>query len=503
MKHLPLLSSALLCALALVPTRSQAAWWKGLNWTKNGSLNADYWEGFSISYENWYAAGGHDSVTDTLWAETEAVFEGQENPYTVILDADFACRNVTAFQSYSGGSMTMNLSGYTFSTVHGAWGFFFKGNENELVITNGTVSIRKGFNVGDDNGNRNTAILVDATMSYPEAVSIGRGTSTGNRLVVGSGGCVLVSNQDGHGGWGICAGERAGENGNILEVRDGGVVTNVAAGLYIGQNSSGNLLDIQNGGRVYRENYMHLGRVDDTALQPKDNMVRIEGAGSVLEVHSQFCIGENVQTSFKGNHNVFWVGDRGTFQGSNDFFIFSSDNDVVVSNGLLRLGGGFRTTTADDNGVTGTRVVLAGESPAIITGYDVTFRNASTLCLKLPTGGYRAPADWDSATLGDYAPMRGEALFNIGDDTALELDLSSFRRPADRPITFDVMRLNSFGNMFGISDAKLAAWNASLPEGFSIGFKEGHANDTDGNGWCQKILAMTVKPLNYTTVLIR
>lgn len=82
---------------ATVAFNAYAAWWKGLNWSKDGSLNNDYWEGFSIGYDDWYN-GERDSVTAETWANTEAVFEKGDGRYYVSLDSDFACRNVTAFQ---------------------------------------------------------------------------------------------------------------------------------------------------------------------------------------------------------------------------------------------------------------------------------------------------------------------------------------------------------------------------------------------------------------------
>ena len=512
MKHITLLSSALLCALALAPNRSSAAWWKGNGWSKNGSLNNDYWEGFGIGYDDWYTAGGHDNIN---WTDTEAVFEGQENPYAVTLDDDFTCRNVTAFQGYTGGSMTMDLRGHTFSTVHGNWGFFFKGNDNTLVFSNGTVSVSKAFNVGDDNGNRDTAVLADATLAYPEALAIGRGTSTSNAVVVEKGGVVLLSNTDGvHGNWGIVVGQYSGENGNALIVRNGGVVTNDTPSMFIGRNSSGNVLRIEDGGRVYRHNYMHLANVGEVAnlelIAPSDNEIIVDGAGSEFFVDSHFLIGESVDPSHKDLGNKVVVSDGGVLLLRNDFQIRSSGNEVVVSNGTIRLNeGGFRLATQAGNGVTGNKLTIAGRSPWIRTSYDFMAVNGATLKFIVPEGGYVAPEGFAEAneSFGNtksedggytYVPVTAGVFFTIGDDTTLEIDARDFAKSIGQKTTIPLIRSCGYGNASGISAALIAAWNQSLPEGCSVSMM-GDLYD----GWGQKTLLLTVSPNLHTVVVFR
>ena len=497
-------------AIAFAAVSASAAWWKGNGWSKNGSLNNDYWEGFGIGYDAWYAPNGHDNLD---WANTEAVFEGQENPYTVTLDDDFSCRNVTAFQGYTGGLITMDLRNHTFSTVHGNWGFFFKGNDNTLVLSNGTVSVLKAFNVGDENGNRNTAILTDATLAYPEALAIGRGTSTGNALVVEKGGVVLLSNTDGvHGNWGIVVGEHSGETGNALIVRNGGVVTNDTGTMSIGKHSSGNVLRIEQGGHVYRHNYMHLANVDENeqSIAPSGNEIVVDGAGSEFFVDSHFLIGENVDTSHKDLGNKVVVSDGGFFRLRNDFQIRSSGNEVVVSNGTIRLNeGGFRLATQAGNGVTSNKLTIAGRSPWIRTSYDFMAVNGATLKFIVPAGGYVAPEGFAEAneSFGDsksedggytYVPVTAGVFFTIGADTVLDVDASAFAKSIDQKTTIPLIRSCGYGNASGISPELITAWNANLPEGCSVSMM-----DDKFDGWGQKTLLLTVSPDLKTVVLFR
>lgn len=478
------------------------AWWKGLNWSKNGDLLVDYWDGQGISYEDWYNGTGVKPTAEE-WAGIQAIFENNATPYTATLSGDFVCRNVSAFNANDvGARVTIDLNGHTFSNASTGFGMYFRGIDCQITLTNGTFIVPKSINIGNDNGVNDVFRVVDTTLWFPEAVAVGRGTSTGNKFILDHG-KLLLDRLDGHNCWGFVIGEHAGEDGNTMLVCNGSMVTNMAPALYIGQNSSGNLLDVQSGSVLYRENYTHLSRVDNSALQPTNNMLRIEGEGSKVIINSQFCMGENVSTEFKDNNNVLWVGDRGTFEGSNDFFIYSSGNRVVVSNGTFRLNGGFRTATEDNNGVTGTKVVIAGQSPVMKTGYDITFRNASTLRFEIPSGGYVAPEDWDVGADGEYMPMIAANYFNIAADTTLEMDGRAYQRSLDARTTLPLMRLNSTANLFSISDATLAAWNESLPEGFSLDFVEGHTNTTNGDGKVQKIIALTVTPLKGTMILLR
>lgn len=482
----------------------------------NGSLNIDYWELAGdvtrIGYEEWYTPGGHDNLN---WSETEAVFEGTANPYTVTLDDDFACRNVTAFPGYTGGQVTMDLQNHTFSTVHGSWGFFFKGNDNTLVLSNGTVSVLKAFNVGDDNGNRNTAVLTDATLAYPEALAIGRGTSTGNALVVEKGGVVLLSNTDGvHGNWGIVVGQHPGEDGNALVVRNGGVVTNTSPSMFIGRNSSGNALRIEQGGYVYRNNYMQLANVGEVEnpdlVAPSRNEIVVDGTGSVFFVDSHFLVGDGVNTSHKNLGNTVVVSDGGVFRVRNDFQIRSSGNEVVVSNGTIRISeGGLRLAEDAGSGVTGNKLTIAGRSPWLRTSYDFRALNGATLKFIVPEGGYVAPEGFeaDNESFGDsksedggytYVPVTAGVFFTIGDDTTLEIDARDFAKSIGQKTTIPLIRSCGYGNASGISAALIAAWNQSLPEGCSVSMM-GDLYE----GWGQKTLLLTVKPLTYTAVLVR
>ena len=479
-----------------------AVWWKGLNWSKDGSLNNDYWEGFSIGYDDCYN-GGRDSVSAQTWADTEAVFEKGDGRYYVSLDSDFACRNVTAFQGATGAQMTMDLNGHEFSTVHGGWGFFFKGTDGDIVISNGTVSVKKAINVGDDNGQGNTLTVVDATVAYPEAIAVGRGTSSGNAFVVDKGGLVLVSNTDGvHGNWGIVVGEHAGEDGNLMIVRNGGVVTNTSPGMYIGRCSNGNTLRVENGGMVYREGYMHLGNVpENDTMAPSGNSIVVDGEGSEFFVNSHFLIGDNVDTQFKNLGNKVVVSDGGLFHCKNDFQIRSSGNEVIVSNGTIRLDeGGLRLAIEAGNGVTGNKLTVAGRSPWIRTSYDFKAVNGAVLKFIVPAGGYVAPegfaelnesfGDTKSEDGGyDYVPVTAGVFLSIGSDTVLEVDATAFAKSITSTTTIPLIRGCGYGNDSSVTPEMIAAWNAGLPEGCTVNM----LGDIY-TGWGQKTIMLTVKP---------
>ena len=477
---------------ATVAGSAGAAWWKG-----NG------WDGFGIGYDDWYN-GGRDSVTAQTWADTEAVFEKGDGRFSVSLDSDFACRNVTAFGGATGAQMTMDLNGHEFSTVHGSWGFFFKGTDGDIVISNGTVSVKKAINVGDDNGQGNTLTVVDATVAYPEAIAVGRGTSSGNAFVVDKGGLVLVSNTDGvHANWGMVVGENPGENGNSMIVRNGGVVTNTSPAMYVGRRSNGNTLRVENGGMVYREQYMHLGNVPENGTEaPSGNSIVVDGEGSEFFVNSHFLIGDNVGSQFKNLGNKVIVSDGGFFHCNNDFEIRSSGNEVVVSNGTIRLdNGGLRLATEAGNGVTGNKLTVAGRSPWIRTSYNFMAVNGATLRFVVPAGGYVAPEGFAelNESFGntksedggyDYVPVTAGVFLSIGSDTALEVDATEFARSIRKTTTIPLVRGCGYGNDSSVTPEMIAAWNASLPEGCTVSMM-----GDIYTGWGQKTLMLTVKPL--------
>jgi hypothetical protein len=486
---------------------AEAAWWKGLNSSKDGSLNNDYWDGFGISYETWYSAGGHDSINAARWESEEAIFELKDTRYTVSLSNDFACRNVTAFQGVTGGQMTMDLNGHDFATVNGAWGFFFKGTNGDIVVSNGTFSVKKEISVGNDNGNGNTMTVVDTKVLYPESIGVGRGTSTGNTFVVDKGSVVMMSNSDGHANWGIVVGQNAGEDGNSMIVRNGGVVTNTASTMYIGCNTSGNSLRVENGGYLYRNNYTHLGNVSDTSKAPSGNSIVVDGAGSEIYIESHFMIGENVDTQFKNLGNKVIVSDGGLFRCKNDFQIRSSGNEVIVSNGTIRLEeGGLRLATAAENGVTGNKLTVAGRSPWIRTSYDFMAVNGAVLKFVVPAGGYVAPEGFAelNESFGDnksndggydYVPVTAGVFLTIGADTTLEVDALEFSKSIMHATTIPLIRGCGYGNDSSVTPEMIAAWNENLPDGCTVSMM-GDKYTSSSSDWGQKTLMLTVKPYN-------
>ena len=493
-------------AAVVVSAGADAAWWKGLNWSKDGSLNSDYWEGFGISYEDWY---GGSRPTSATWADTEAIFEYKDSRYTVTLDDDFACRNVTAFGGATGAQMTMDLDGHVFSTVHGAWGFFFKGTDGDIVLKNGTISILKAFNVGDDNGCGNTLTLQSATLAWPEAVAVGRGTSTGNSLVVDEGGLVVL--EPSHSSWGITVGQNPGENGNSLVVRNGGIVTNTAASMFIGRNTSGNSLVVEDGGKFYRSQYMHLASVgevaDASSVAPSGNAIVVTGAGSEVFVDSHFIVGDGVSSAHTALGNRVEVSDGGIFRVTNDFLVRSNGNDFLITNGVILVqGGGFRL---GDNGASGNSLTVAGKSPWLRTSYDFSAINGAKLKFVVPAGGYVAPegfaelnesfGDNKSEDGGyDYVPVTAGVLFTIDSTVTLEVDALAFSKSISSRTTIPLIRSCGYGNPAGISAETIAAWNENLPDGCTVSLLEFSPNPD----WGQKTIMLTVKPYNNGLKLI-
>ena len=409
---------------------------------------------------------------------------------------------MTAFREATGAQMTMDLNGHEFSTVHGGWGFFFKGTDGDIVISNGTVSVKKAINVGDENGQGNTLTVVDATVAYPEAIAVGRGTSSGNAFVVDKGGLVIVSNTDGvHANWGMVVGENPGENGNSMIVRNGGVVTNTSPAMYIGRNTTGNSLHVENGGYLYRNSYTHLGNVSDTSVATSDNSIVVDGEGSEIYIESHFMIGENVDTQFKNLGNKVVVSDGGLFHCKNDFQIRSSGNEVIVSNGTIRLdAGGLRLATDAGNGVTGNKLTVAGRSPWIRTSYDFKAVNGAVLKFIVPAGGYVAPEGFAelNESFGDtksedgsydYVPVTAGVFLSIGPDTVLEVDATAFAKSITSTTTIPLIRGCGYGNDSSVTPEMIAAWNEGLPEGCTVSM----LGDIY-TGWGQKTIMLTVKP---------
>jgi hypothetical protein len=151
---------------------------------------------------------------------------------------------------------------------------------------------------------------------------------------------------------------------------------------------------------------------------------------------------------------MLWVGTDGVLDAYRLRY-YGYCNILVVSNGTVNIGAEFRTTYSNDAVWGGrTKVVFAGERPRfVMNGKYCDFQREAEIHFNIPASGYST------------VPFEqvGETNSMTIKDCTISFDLEAYRKSGGGELT-----LFKSGNAISISDAQLAVFQASAPEGCRV-----------------------------------
>ncbi|MBI3879525.1 MAG: hypothetical protein HY301_05615 [Verrucomicrobia bacterium] len=217
-----------------------------------------------------------------------------------------------------------------------------------LIISNGGAVISsQGGTVGNASTATNNLVLVTGSGSVWSTAGLNFGyDGGGNRLIISNGGAVLNSNVCHLGGGGL---HYMASNNLVVVTGNGSVWTNDI--LYFGEGSVGNLLSLNNGGKVLNNS----STIGDS-IYASNNVVVVSDRGSVWNNSGSFFVGGTGGGEFNslvvsnggqvfssdgalgkaGNYNLVVVTGAGSLWGnSSTLFVgqLGSCNTLLVSNG--------------------------------------------------------------------------------------------------------------------------------------------------------------------------
>jgi len=175
------------------------------------------------------------------------------------------------------------------------------GTDNTMIIENGGVATTHYGIIGDDNwgADRNVAII-DGVGSRWEAwneLTVGDGGAN-NRMVITNGATVISDNN-------AFIGKQTDADDNVAIVTGGGSSWSGISWLRIGSGSSGNRLEVNDGGGVEAD-VAHIGSLGFYGYPAGGNSVVVEGEGSEFKVNQQLYVGLN-----QNKDNILTVANGG------------------------------------------------------------------------------------------------------------------------------------------------------------------------------------------------
>ncbi len=294
--------------------------------------------------------------------------------------------------------------------------------DNQMVVSNGAQVVAPGIQIGIHNGASGNRLVVTGNGSrywctnsaaLPRDVdygfAIGRAGSQSGLIIRNGGSVRHAPDTDGSGDADSACIGAGGTAASCFAVVEGpGSTWEVADELYVGGRSSGNRLDILNGGSVFSRS-MYIGR-DYTV---SSNTVTVSGTGSVLQVDSDLVTGSsgggggsrlqitNGASATVGNLDLY-AADAGdnivlvSGAGSKLSVTNSAALDGDVSDAVLRIedGGGVVVT----NHMTlkkGSRLTVSGTGTRFRSHGSTAITGASTLdSLRVHHGGRFECGNW-------------------------------------------------------------------------------------------------------------
>ena len=233
-----------------------------------------------------------------------------------------------------------------------------------------------------------------------------------------------------------------------LRVRDYAVLTNLemsAGTRFMGNNCR---FEVLSHASCFITNGVHLGTSTDKCC-----VMLVEG-GSVDTCERTIDIGTSGTSPDEDMGNMLWVGTDG-FVDAYRIRYYGYGNILVVSNGTVNVDEEFRTTYGNTTEWGGrTKVVFAGERPHfVLKGGYCDFQREANVHFDIPSGGY---------TTIPFEQV-GETHFMTIKDCTMSFNLEAYRKSGGGELT-----LFKSEKEIVISDAQLATFQASTPEGCRI-----------------------------------
>lgn len=228
---------------------------------------------------------------------------------------------------------------------------------------------------------------------------------------------------------------------------------------YVGQQLCGAYLEVRNGATAKANGTLVVGNGDaePNKSPTSNNVVRVTGAGSTLTTGTVWLGGtaNTVDNRFEildgGRADIAWI----TWYGSG--------NGLICSNGVINV-----KQTARASGETNTFVRVRGDHPLVkLSDANVSqanFRNGFRFIVDLPPGGYRYDdaSDCPIKSLNEADCVDQTTTFEINGIEAYQERMRAQNVRSER-FRLAYIGHNSWYGWF--TDAKLAEWNAKLPEG--------------------------------------
>lgn len=455
------------------------------------------------------------------------------------------CRVTEGSRFLCSGDVSMSESG--------SWAAYAKnltGNEFEVAGEGSRLEIKGTFSLGRDLGGNysgtggNTFTLDDGATAEIGALQVAMGVrhGPGNKLTFGKNtrttlGSFRIGNSTtiNHAG------------SNVVSIVDGAVVTNNGTFAFGGDGKqpynellvSNAVFSTQKGNVVNDASYLFYGPKSTITVSGPDAVFSVregvhaffrgDGCTFIVENGAYYRYGNTTfANTVDCNDETLWVRNGSTVETAGNLTLSQTgknhtcrNNAVVVENGsTLTVGGQLHISdkngrlVVDDSTVTmpymflvgasetgsivGTNglVVLRGSCPYVYSGYGAKFANSSLLRIDLPPDGY----DEGSATT-DRPLMRCGVATSGGmsflDDSTLEItgaeEFLKFHERTHRKGSYVLLSGHGAGKLL-LSEEKLAAVQATLPEGLTVSLRD-RTYDRD--------LLLTAKPKFGLMLLVR
>jgi T5SS/PEP-CTERM-associated repeat protein len=297
------------------------------------------------------------------------------------------------------------------------------GSSNNLVLVTGSgsrfVTLGSDFGLGGGGGNS----LIIANGGYHESINFRTfGGSAPNSILITNGGFAKTL--------GLSFGESATVGGNLFKVADAGSVYTNAGLAILGMRSSNNVLQVQDGGKMYVSGDTFIGGYFGTA--GAYNSIQVSGSGSLLALN-----GASTYFGYAGNGNTISITEGGQAN-ANTFYNNTSSNVLTVSGGGSTLqintyfGPGFGGSGNQFIVTNGGKIVTpytamgySGNSTLIeITGSGSVYSNAGLLQMTVVGAGSNTVAVRNGGSLyvGDSINVgngtsQGDTLITTGGGT--------------------------------------------------------------------------------------
>ena len=255
-------------------------------------------------------------------------------------------------------------------------------------------------------------------------------------------------------------------NCNSLIVTNGASLTKLSGDkkIIVGRQGMANRMVVYGGSSAQIAGSVYFGHDDNAnANTASDNAIVVCGTGARLSMGTTYNGNANrVAASAGSSNNVATIADGGSVTCGRWYF-YGHDNGIVVSNGTMTL------TSIKSETSTNCFIRLQGEHPSFVSnggsGEYSEFKDGFRLCYDLSAEGYGAD-EWPYAMSNPAKFMDDTVSVEV---TGIQEVRARMKADGIERKTVNLAKFtDGFATGYGITDAMLERWNASLPEGAKL-----------------------------------